>query len=109
MAAFGTARVRAGLWDAGLLAAIAGCAVLAAGFGLSAAHALLRIWAGPAGASALLAVALGLAALALARWRSTRGNTAGPVAPPIPAPVPPTADLGTSAAFLVGFLLARRM
>lgn len=118
MASLGAARLRSGLVDLALMAGIVVCLVTAAGYALSALHAVLRPLVGSAGASALMAVLLGIVALALALWLSERRRKVVRVAPVVAAPVVPPAteadaapaeDLGISAAFLAGFLLARRL
>ena len=126
IAASGAARLRERMTDLALTAAIGLCLVTAAGFGLSALHGLLRDLVGPAGASALLSGVMLFVALALALWLSDRRSRAAraaskPVPSPSPSPVMAAAaatsampeaapaDLGASAAFLAGFLLARRL
>lgn len=118
MASAGAVRLRAVLVDLGLAVAIGLCLVAAAVFGLQALHGVLRAWVGPIAASALLAALMLIVALALALWSSVRRNRkalAVPAAPPPASPPPVTdppgsgADLGLSAAFLAGFLLARRL
>lgn len=130
-ASLGAARLRAVLVDLGLMLAIGVCLVVAAVYGLQALHALLLPMVGPLGAPALLAGLMVILALALALSLSMRRNRVvrvPPVAAPHPSPLaPPPAgitadakpepstldlaapDLATSAAFLAGFLLARRL
>ena len=114
-------RLRSALADVVLMAAIGLCLVAAAGYGLSSLYHVLRHLVGPAAASALMAALLAVVALGLALWRSElRRRTpavlpaAAPVAPAPPEPVAPApemapADMATSAAFLAGFLLVRRL
>lgn len=116
MASLGAARFRALLAELALIAAIGLCLMAAAVFGLQALHGVLRSMVGPIGASALLAGLLLIVALVLALWLSERRRRQARVVPltvPHPDPAPETAepavDLGTSAAFLAGFLLARRL
>ena len=119
IASAGAVRLRSVLVDLGLAVAVGLCLVAATVFGLQALHGVLRAWVGPIAASALLAALMLIVALALALWSSVRRNRhtrAVPSAPAPPAsPLPVTdapetgADLGLSAAFLAGFLLARRL
>ncbi len=122
LTSLGAARLRTGLADLGLMLAIGLCLLVAAVFGLQALHGLLVPVVGPIGAPALLAALMLIVALVLALWLSVRHN--GPIHRTSVAQPPPTLlaasatpteaaapapDLGTSAAFLAGFLLARRL
>ncbi len=117
----GSARLRAGLSDLPVVCLIGICLLTSGGFALAAAYHLLRPLIGPAGASAVLAVVLLIAAVGLMLFLSVRragrkssvaSPSPAPAATPAPdpgvAPTPAVADLGTQAAFLAGFLLARR-
>lgn len=122
LASLAAARFRAGLADLPVLVLIGLCLLTSAAFGLAAAYHLLRPLAGPAGASAVLAVLLLMAGLGLMVLLSVRRDSRTPVPPlappaasPLPEPAsgaaaapPQAADLGAQAAFVAGFLLARR-
>lgn len=118
LASLGAARLRVGLVDLALMAAIGLSLLAAAGFCISALHHVLRPLVGPAGASALMAAFLVIVALGLALWVSERRHRT-PIATPVAAPPPPTPpddtaaapppDMAAYAAFLAGFLLARRL
>jgi len=115
VASVGRAGLRSALADLALMVAIVLCLIAAAVFGFQALHGVLRPMFGPTGASALLGGMMLIVALALALYLSVRRNrqvravplvapVGGPSAPPDTPP-----DLVTSAAFLAGFLLARRL
>ena len=122
LASLGAARLRSGLADLGLMLAIGLCLLVAAVFALQALHGLLVPVVGPIGAPALLAALMLIVALVMALWLSVRHSRPlhrTPAAMPPPSPLAesvtpteaaaPAPDLGTSAAFLAGFLLARRL
>jgi hypothetical protein len=115
MASVGAVRLRSALADLALVVAIGLCLVAASIFGFQALHGVLRPMFGPTGASALLGGMMLIVALALALYLSVRRNRqvrAIPLVAPVEGPsAPPNTppDLVTSAAFLAGFLLARRL
>ena len=123
IAALGAARLRYALADLTLVAGIAVCLVAAAVFTLQVLHGMLRPVLGPTGASALLAGVMLIVALVLVLLLANRRSHPVPaphlVVPPVQPAAPadaasapvtdPAPDIGTAAAFLAGFLLARRL
>ncbi len=113
----GAARLRLALTELAVVAAIGLCLMAAAVLGLTALNVALRPLVGPVAAPALVGALMLIIALSLALWLSTRRNRRTRVLQvAVPQPVIGSAgpadgapDLGTSAAFLAGFLLARRL
>lgn len=103
-------KLRAGLARLGLMLMAAMLAATGAVFALIAAQTALTRSFGPIAANALLAAALFAAALicVLAAQRKPAPVLGVPAAdPPAATPTPPNPAIGM--AFLVGFLLARRL
>jgi uncharacterized membrane protein YfcA len=98
-------RLRAGFARLGLVAAALVLALTGAGFLLMAAQGALAHLIGTPAASAVIGAVL--VALSMLMLRLSRHKPAQPApSAPLPGPSPPPA---IGAAFLAGFLLARRM